>query len=349
MIEISEAQMARLSVHTLGNKGKDEGYSATATEFEVYDALENVLIPYFLKGFKEPEFFKFDTEATSHPVRDAAARIFENPECFHLQSAAILKHLYACSEHPSIKPGDLFVVLFEDLVLEGEMTRAVGIFKCEQKERFLKVTDRKNNVLLDLLEGIDLRKTDKACLIFDTEAESGYRVAASDNHRYDAHYWFEDFLSLVPDRNDMYLTRHVINLCRDFAEDVVGPEQDKREQALFMARSLDFLKKNEEVNLGLMAEEVMPKGNEEMRRRFMEYRDENEHLFGDLTDDTPIKVSPTTLQREKKKVKSNIKLDNQIEIKINPDSPEHAARYIEKGYDDLRQLHFYKIYYSHEQ
>lgn len=341
--------MTRMSVHTLGNLSRGEGFTASPTELELYDDLENTIKPWFLKGFKEPEFFKFNDQITDHPVRDAALRIFEDHSCFHLQSAAILKQLYACSGHPAIKPGELFVVLFENLILEGELTRALGIFKCEQKERFLKVTDRKNNILLDIMEGLQLHKTDKACLIFDTEKESGLRVAATDNHRYEMQYWFDNFLALVPDRNDMYFTRHVIDLCRDFAEEVVGQETDKREQALFMARSLDFLKKHEEVNLAQMAEEVMPEGNEEMRRKFMEYRDDNEHLFGDLTDDTPIKVSSTTLQREKKKVKNSIKLDNQIEIKIDTDSAEHATRFIEKGYDERKQLHFYKIYFSHEQ
>ena len=81
----------------------------------------------------------------------------------------------------------------------------------------------------------------------------------------------------------------------------------------------------------------------------MEYRDENESLFGDLSDEAPIKISQTALKREKKKIKSNIRLDNQIEIRINPESPEHATRYIEKGFDELKGLHFYKIYFNNEQ
>ncbi|MCB0483996.1 MAG: nucleoid-associated protein [Flavobacteriales bacterium] len=351
MLETSQVELQRISVHALGNKARDEGYTATATEFAPDGTMTKALCDWFLKGFKAPEFYKFDiAQRPENPVLKSIARIFETPDSFHLESVALLKHLYNCSEHNGVKAGELFVVLFDGLILEGEETQSIGIFKCEQKERFLLAKDRKNHILLDLLEGIDLRRTDKACLIFNTEAESGYRLAALDNsHGQLPGYWMDDFLGCIEDHNDIYLTRHVVDLCRDFSEDIVARDHDKKEQALFMARSMQFLKEHEEVNLSQMAEEIIPENNIELRHKFMEYRDENESLFGDLSDEAPIKISQTALKREKKKIKSNIRLDNQIEIRINPESPEHATRYIEKGFDELKGLHFYKIYFNNEQ
>src|SRR5690606_20937936 len=54
-------------------------------------------------------------------------------------SKSIAKFLYEVTEHPKIKSGELYVVALDNVQLEGEEHKAIGIFKSENKEAYLKV------------------------------------------------------------------------------------------------------------------------------------------------------------------------------------------------------------------
>jgi hypothetical protein len=350
MIEVSEARLNRLSVHAVGNKSKEEGYTPSVGLYELNDELEEVLFRYFTKPFKGEETYKLshDTDLSLNEVYSYVKTMFHSPDKFHLYSVNLLKHLYNQSEHPHIKRGEVYVAYFEDMILEGEMMDAIGIFKSEQKDTFLKARDKNNFVMLDVDQGIDIKKLDKGCLIFNTEEESGYRLMVVDQNNYDTHYWINDFLGAKPDTNEVYLTKNVINLCKDFSKQVVAVEDNAKEQALFMAKSVEYLQNHEQFDVKTFAEEVI--GGEqapERAERFMDFKRVYEKER-EMPSVEQFDIKPETVVKEKKKIRNTIDLDTNIQIKMNFNTMESSNKFIERGYDPAKEMHYYKVYFNHE-
>ncbi|MFL0086098.1 nucleoid-associated protein, partial [Tenacibaculum maritimum] len=59
-------------------------------------------------------------------------------------------------------------------------------------------------------------------------------------------------------------------------------------------------------------------------------------------------VSDAVLNKEKSKFKTEIKLDTNIQIKIDIDAPDASSEYLEKGYDEDKKMKFYKVYFNDE-
>ncbi len=210
MISYFDAALTRLSIHYTGNKVKDESYRLSQKSLPIADEiLSSLLMQYFLSPFeKVNEIYRL-----SHPGGNLAlnelfhfsSNIFTFAENFHDNSIQIAKHLYDLSAHPKIKSGELYVVYFDDIQIEGETHQAVGIFKSETKEAYLKVQSEADGFNLNYeQEAINIKELEKACLIFNTEKEQGYKVAVIDQtNTSEAAYWIDDFLKLTI-RNDSY-------------------------------------------------------------------------------------------------------------------------------------------------
>jgi hypothetical protein len=59
-------------------------------------------------------------------------------------------------------------------------------------------------------------------------------------------------------------------------------------------------------------------------------------------------LAPDILQQQKKKIKDFIKLDTNIQIKLDFNNPESSDQFIEQGYDSERGMSFYKVYFNRE-
>ena len=59
-------------------------------------------------------------------------------------------------------------------------------------------------------------------------------------------------------------------------------------------------------------------------------------------------VSDAVVKKEKKKIKTDIKLDTNIQIKVDIDAPDAAQEYLEKGYDEERKMKYYKVFFNEE-
>ena len=55
------------------------------------------------------------------------------------------------------------------------------------------------------------------------------------------------------------------------------------------------------------------------------------------------------MKRKKNKIKTEIKLDTHIQIKLDLDAPDTAAEYLEMGYDEEKKMKYYKVYFNEEQ
>src|SRR5690606_30763356 len=116
MIDYTNCNIERLSVHRVGNKTNGEELRCSKNPLEISDLnLRELLISYFLKPFTTPEFYNFtfsNGDFNLNPIFNFASSIFEDPTSVHNSSVNIAKQLFEVSIHPNIKPGDLFVVKF---------------------------------------------------------------------------------------------------------------------------------------------------------------------------------------------------------------------------------------------
>ncbi|MFK8060581.1 MAG: nucleoid-associated protein, partial [Polaribacter sp.] len=81
--------------------------------------------------------------------------------------------------------------------------------------------------------------------------------------------------------------------------------------------------------------------------KFDEYKKHFENL-NDVLIRNNFDVSGVVLKKEKSKLKTEIKLDTNINIKLDVDAPEAASEYLERGYDEEKKMKFYKVYFNEE-
>ena len=206
-------------LHQVGNKSNDEPLVLSSNPLELTDTIKKDLKQYFLSHFKPTEYscFEHDASLSLNEVYSYVSAIFENQENLAQQSKYLAQSLYRKGVHPNIKGGEFYVVYFKNCLIDGEMTDAVGLFKSENKDSFLKV--QRNGDRFEILQelGVNINKLDKGCLIFNTNKEDGYVVSVVDNsNRGEAKYWVEDFLQ-VKRKNDSYTqTQNAMTMCKNF-------------------------------------------------------------------------------------------------------------------------------------
>lgn len=349
MIASFDATLHSLCIHNPGNKMLDEKYRLSAMPFEIKEQpLNKLLLQYFLSPFeKVPEIYRL-SHASDNELNEIfhfARIIFDNPEKLHESSQEITKHLHNVSNHPKIKPGELYVVYFENVQVEGELHNAIGIFKSESKESYLKVFTEENGYSIGYEEeAINVKKPDKGCLIFNTEKEKGYKVAVIDNTNKngEAAYWIDDFLQLEI-RNDNYnQTHNVLSVYKDFVTQKVDEVFDitKAQKIDMLNRSMNYFKEKEDFDLEDFSKEVI--GDARGIDSFKEYKNNYEKEYGtEISDNFSIAIQ--AVKKQARAYKSVLKLDKNFHIYIHGNN-----ELIEKGFDEKKNMNFYKVYFREE-
>ncbi len=351
MIDLSQARLTTLAVHKVGNKVKNEGMIISESLFELDEDLALALQEYFLTPFKAEEYFKFshDTDLAFNDLYILCKGIFEGDrEVFLPQSVGILEHLYACSMHPHIKSGELYVAHFRECVVDGVTLEAIGIFKSENKDLFLNVENNEELHAMDvsLRHGIPIKKLDKGCLVFHTFPEDGYSVMMVDRNSEDTAYWRDDFLHVTRIQDSSFQTQHFMHLTKDFCEEILSPEKDKKEQLVFLNRSLNYFNKHKEFDVDEFKSKVV---EPQHRQRFDEYRQDYENDLGLPPADEGFQISKFAVRRMKKEFKSLIRLDTQIEIRLLTKDASEAGEYVERGFDEARGMYYYQVFFNSEE
>ena len=346
MIHIDEISIESLTLHKVGNKSQEEGIRFSAAPVKIDDAVQSLLLHYFLSPFKSEEYFNLthESDVALNEVYTYVSQIFDRPETFYDQSVNLARHLYEVSTHPKIKSGELYVTLLRDCNVDGEQVDAIGLFKSESKDTFLKVYPTSDSFEIEYEDGININKLDKGCLIFNTERENGYLVSVVDNARQsgEAMYWRDNFLNIAQRRDIFHQTEQCLDMCKQFVIERL-PENfnvDRVDQADILNKSVTFFKENTEFSLDEFANKVIEQP--EMIRSFKEYRDEYQE-DRDVKIDEQFEISDPAVKKQAKIFKSVIKLDKNFHIYV------HGNRQlIEKGYDDERDMNFYRIFFKEE-
>ncbi len=339
---MNELELKALALHRVGNKANEDACVFSEELLTLDENLQLVLGDYFALASKSEEMFQFYHEENldENVVFCCAQRIFEEPDNLLEQSRVLAEHLYDKSEHPNIKPGEFFVAYFEGQ-LEEEPVQVLGLFKAENKEFFLRSEYCRNSFQLLCQEGMSTHKLDKACLIFNRNAQEGYALSIVDHvNRGEAIFWVEDFLQARQRRDSYSNTHDALSICKDFAVKELPKqfELSRADQADFLNRSVNYFKENERFNMQDFAQQVI--GQPEVIDVFDHYASQYQNERGiDLGDD--FAISQGAVKKQSRALKSVIKLDKNFHIYV------HGNRnLIEQGEDDKGK--FYKVYYQEE-
>lgn len=348
MIDSSQVVIDNIVVHHIGTRaeGQPVRFSKNVLQLQDEELIGNVLIHYFFSSFKTEAYFNFTepSEGVSNFVSMLSGNVFEDPSTFYDASIQLAEFLHEQSNHPKIKGGEFYVTLFRNCVVDGEVVDALGIFKSENKDTFLKVYLKDQNFELGTQEGINIRKLDKGCIIFNTEREFGFKVVMVDNVNKgnEAHFWKDDFLCLQPREDNYYFTQNYLNLCKGFVSDVYNGENKvpKPEQFDFLNRSIEFFDNKKSFNPEEFEKEVVR--FPEVSEAFTDYRQQFEEEKGMPLSDN-FDISKSAVKSEKKFFKSILKLDKNFHVYV------HGRReYIEKGFDSQKGMSYYKLFYEQE-
>jgi hypothetical protein len=350
MINLFNTHIVSLSIHRVANKSRNEGVFLSEQPYKMDDEITPLLKEFFLKPFrdKEENYFKFVHEADLefHELFNSASRVFENPEVIHEESRKIATHLYNQSEHPHIKSGEVYVSYMEGLQLDNEKVDAIGIFKSELKQDFLQFSEKENQLDAMLQQGVNLNKLDKGCIVFNSKKEEGYKILSVDSNRYDARYWLESFLGVEAFADDNFYTKKYLKFCQDFAKDVVLPAEDKKQEVMFMNRAVNHFAKNDNFEETAFMNEVID--NPDLLPEFRHYKTEKAPKYR-IEDLTTFPIANTAVSAARKKIKNVINLDTNIQIKMDFINPESAEKFVEKGWDEEKQMYYYLVYFNKEQ
>lgn len=350
MLNLKGTRLKALAIHKIGSKPRNEGFLAAQGLFPVNELNQGLLEDFFLKPFRNEAFFSFTHPESleENPVYTYARTAFQGIGTGELldQSIRILEHLYEVSVHPNIRGGELYVAYFSDAQVEGMEADAIGIFKTEQKDIFLTVDEAEEGLQLQITEGVNTRKIDKGCLIFNTWTDEGYHVLLVNKDSEDTRFWTEDFLNLVRLQDNSYHTEAFLDMTRDFCEDVLREEEeDPKVTKLMLGQSIQYFSQNKEFDLEDFEQEVIQKP--EYIERFETYRQSYEGEQG-LDSREGFAISKYAVRSKKKAFKSLLKLDTEIEIHFTGKEVMEASAFVERGFDEMRGMHYYKVYFNEE-
>lgn len=351
MVTFFEASLDTISVHHVGNQSQGELYALSEAPLELKDdVIPGLLMQYFLKPFEKANEVYHLTHSSGdlalNELHHFATMAFENKEKFQEASEQIAKHLYKVSTHPNIKGGELYVVYFNDVQIEGNALDAIGIFKSENKETYLKVYPDKGGFAVDYeQDAININKLDKGVLIFNIEKENGYKVVVIDKTtggQDAAVYWKDEFLQLKV-RNDSYnRTSNTLGIYKNFVTQKLDDEFDmsKADKIDLLNRSMKYFKEKETFDLDEFAEEVI--SNPEAITSFKNFKSQYEEEFDSPIGDS-FEISGNAVKKQARVYKSVLKLDKNFHIYIHGDN-----KLIEKGFDDDKAMNYYKVFFKEE-
>ncbi|MCU0423762.1 MAG: nucleoid-associated protein [Bacteroidia bacterium] len=279
MISYQEATLQAISIHEVGNQANGgQLYTSLAPVNTALFDIDDILIQYFLKPFKQPEFWRF-TSSNSTPEHNQiyhyVQHIFNNPDQLHEESILIAKHLFESTQHPNIKDGDVYVCYFKQLHLED-------IIFNQSPETGYKVA------------------------IVDKSGRGGQ----------EASFWKDDFLRVTPFHDAYHRTSHVMQVAQAYVTKQLGEEFEvtKADQIDLLNRSVTYFKQNETFDMGNFAQTVFE--DNQVVASFQKFTDRFQDET-DITIENHFDINAQAVKKQSRIFKSVIKLDKNFHIYVH--------------------------------
>ena len=347
MMTCDDATIDKLVLHRVGNKANNESLHLSKAPYILNSDISSVLLKYFTTPFKGSQYYVFSDERgfNNNKIYTAVSQIFENPDDnLYSASCDIATHLFDVSLHPNIKAGEVYVTYLKNCYLDGEILDAIGIFKSETRQTYLKIYPQGDDFSIESDDGIDINKLDKGCLIFNKDQEEGYVVSVVDttSRGNEAVYWVDDFLNLMQRQDSYFKTDNRLNICKNFVTEYLPQEYEmtRMDQADLLNRNQEFFKENKNFDTDSYSEKVF--GDDEFSEQFKKFKRQYEDEYGMNLQDNFI-MNEEAMKKASRYLRSVIKLDKNFTVYI------HGKRdRVETGEDEEKGLRYYKFYFDKE-
>jgi hypothetical protein len=354
-IRFTSATATGLVLAKVGHPQRDEPLQTSKEVFKVAEDDQETLAAIFLKPFKNLAGHRFSHHSSldQHEMNLCSAAIFAADDGLLEKGCDIARRLYAKSNHPNIKSGDLCISLIKDIDVNGELVQGLCILKSESVVPFLSISTRDGDLELHTEQGINPEKIDKGCLILNHLAAKGFYVLTFDRTGSDSRFWVRDFLAVVPITDSPFLTNKYANMAVAFLE------KEKREKPKAAAdddaapwdtasasrEALTYFEEKENFKLHEFEEEVLK--TPEAKARFAAHRSKIEEEQGHRLEDS-FEISKKDVSKAKKKIKSVMKLDTGAEIRLKPALAAKPDAILEHGFDGEKKMKFIKIFFNED-
>jgi len=233
------------------------------------------------------------------------------------------------------------------VLVAGQKTQAISIVKSESQVPFLQISSTdEGDLQLKTQQGIYPEKIDKGCLIVDHNRSSGYSVYLFDKSGGSTHFWNRDFVGAEPVRNDDYLTKRYSELCTAFAKEGLDEETLQEDRLEVASRAITAIEEVDDFQLDEFKTRAFEKP--EVAEQFDAFKKE----FEEEVLDEPLKetftVSKPEAAKAKRKLKAVLKLDTGVRMQFSSGFITESDRFLERGFDEDKQMNFVKVYFHEE-
>jgi 37-kD nucleoid-associated bacterial protein len=355
-LRFPSATAVGLVLAKVGHPQRDEPLQTSKEVFKIADEDQETLATIFLKPFKNLTAHRFSHHSSlaQHEMNAYAAEVFAADDGLLEKGCDIAKRLYAKSNHPNIKSGDLCISLIKNIEIDGEITQGLCILKSESVVPFLSISTRDGDLELHTEQGINPEKIDKGCLIVNYLQTKGYYVLTFDRTGSDSRFWVRDFLGVVPISDSSFLTNKYSSMAVAFLEKEkkaakeTTPTADDAPpwDASSAARdAITYFEEKQNFSLQEFEEQILK--SPEAKAKFAEHRSQVEEEQGQRLDDT-FEISKKDVSKAKKKISTLMKLDTGVEIRLKPAVAAAPDQFLEYGFDEARKMKFIKVFYCED-
>ena len=300
-----------------------------------------------LRPFRSHVRYRFDHHSSldKNETFSCVREIFSGESSFLEKGCELAKRLYAKTDHPNIKAGDLCIARIRNAVVSKEPVDALCILKSETVEPFLSISSDHGDLRITTEHGINPDKIDKGCLILNADEANGYHVLTFDRGGAQSKFWLQEFLGVRLFTDDSVLTTQVADLAVSFLQGekspLTGEDGGIAEKTMAANRAIEFFENRDHFSMQEFEEEVLRK-DPAMVSRFKEYKAKFEEENNQpLSDD--FGISSGELTKVHRKVGGVMKFDTGVEVRLLPEFQEGT---IERGFDEDRAMGFLKVYFN---
>ena len=352
-IRFASATATGLVLAKVGHPQRDEPLQTSKEVFKIHENDQEALSAIFLKPFKNLTGHRFSHHSSldQHEMNACVAAIFASEEGLLEKGCEIAKRLYAKSNHPNIKSGDLCISLIQDIEVDGAQMQGLCILKSESVVPFLSISTRDGDLELHTEQGINPEKIDKGCLILNHLAQKGYYVLTFDRSGTDSRFWVRDFLGIVPIADSPFLTHKYANMAVAFMEkeQKEGPkpadDAPPWDASAAARHAITYFEEKEKFSLQEFEEQVLK--TPEAKAKFAQHRSQIEEEQGHRLDDS-FEISKKDVTKAKNKIPAVMKLDTGVEIRLKPALAAKPEAVLEYGFDEAKKMKFIKIYFNED-
>ncbi|MBC8126213.1 MAG: nucleoid-associated protein [Gloeobacteraceae cyanobacterium ES-bin-144] len=351
-IRFTSAYATGLVLAKVGHPQRDEPLQTSKEVFQIAENDQEALTTIFLKPFKNLTAHRFNHHSSleQHEMNAYASAIFASDEGLLEKGCDIAKRLYAKSNHPNIKSGDLCISLVKDIEINGTMVSGLCILKSESVVPFLSISTRDGDLQLHTEKGINPERIDKGCLVLNHNPQKGFHVLTFDRSGTDSRFWVRDFLGLTPVTDSPYLTNKFADMAVSFLEkekksELQSDDSPPWKESRAVRDAICYFEEKDHFSLQEFEEQVLK--TPETKAKFAEHRCKIEEDQGHRLEDS-FAISKKDVSKAKKKIKAIMKLDTGAEIRLKPALVAKPDQLLEHGFDEVRKMKFIKIYFNED-